>query len=123
MPPEAALPIDAAGRLGIRSPGGVDLSLEAHGSTLKVEVGTLGDLLRLRREVPRAAGSRPGLDAAAAASRLTDLECVVRLRRREIVRIGPGTRPNWLSRLLGLAPACIDWRGLLSSLIARDHSS
>jgi hypothetical protein len=123
MPPEATLPIDTAGRLAIRSPGGVDLFLEARGATLQVEVRTLGDLLRLRRDMPRAAGPKPQLAAAAAATRLADLECVVSLRRREIARIGPRTRPNWLGRLLGLTPARIDWRGLLTSLVVRDRSS
>ena len=119
MPPEATLPIDAAGRLAIRSPGGVKLSLEARGATLQVGVGTFRDLLRLRRDLPVAAGPASQFEAAASASRLADLNCVVHLRRQEIARLGPRTRPNWLDRLLGVAPARIRWRGLITSLVDR----
>ena len=119
MPPEATLPIDAAGRLAIRSPGGVDLSLEARNGTLQFEVGTLRDLVSLRRHLPGAPGSATNLEAAADATRLADLDCVVCLRRHEIARLGPRTQASWLDRLLGVAPARVHWRGLLTSLIDR----
>ena len=121
MRPEATLPIDTAGRLAIRSPGGVDLFLEARGARLQVDVGTLGDLLRLRRDMRGGPGIWSKVETAAVASRIADLDCVVRLRRREIGRIGPRTRPNWLGRLLGVAPVRIDWRALLTSLVVRDR--
>lgn len=119
MPPEATLPIDAAGRLAIRSPGGVKLSVEARGATLQIGVGTFRDLVRLRRDLPVAAGPTSQFEAAASAFRLADLNCVVHLRREEIARLGPRTRSNWLDRLLGVAPARIRWRGLISSLVDR----
>jgi hypothetical protein len=116
MPPEAALPIDAAGRLAVRSPGGVELCVEARGATLQVEVATVRELLRLRRDYAGLAGSDTDLGGAAKVARLTDLSCVVHLRRREIARLGPQTQPNWLGRMLGLTPARVDWRALLASL-------
>ena len=118
MPPEATLPIDAAGRLAIRSPGGVDLALEARGAVLRLEVRSWRDLVRLWRDAPR--GAAPGgLNVALDASRLADLDCEVHLRRHAIARLGPRIRPTPLSRLLRVAPVRVEWRGLLASLVDR----
>ena len=119
MPPESTLPIDATGRLAIRSPGGAGLDIEARGAVLRVQVGSGRDLFRLWRDASRAVTADSALQRAQRAARLTDVDCVVHLRRHAIARLGPQTRPNPLSRLFGVAPARIEWRGLFAGLIDR----
>jgi hypothetical protein len=102
--PDLRLPIDAVGRLDLRSPDGVALCVEAADATVLIDVASLADLRRLARDLPGRAGRREWLRRTAGVARCGGFEFALRVRRREVARLRAEGRGSWLATLLGMAP-------------------
>jgi hypothetical protein len=107
--------LDVGGDLRIETRAGT-LDVHARGTSLGLSLPSLRAGLALLGPRPAREARLHELDAML---RLTDLRMVVRLGTREIARLGPGTRPGVLSRLLGLGPLEVRAPRLLRAVAAR----
>jgi hypothetical protein len=97
------LPIDTDGHLRLEAPSGRILDLVAEGRVLRLEVPGRSELRAL---TPRAGAARSQLlHRVAGLLSAYDLTLRLESRGRPFFTLGAGVRPNWLSRLLGVAPA------------------
>ena len=100
--PEACRLIDAEGRLRLEAPSGRRLEFVAEGSALRLDVPTWTELSAL---VPQTRGTRSRLLRRAGVLLSTHgLTLRVESGGRTCFELGAAIRPNWLSRLLRLAP-------------------
>ena len=90
---------------------GVDLSVHATDRRLFVEVGSVGDALRVARRLPEDAVS----NRAVAELTRGDLTAEIRVRGRTVAVAGADARPGPLSRRLGVAPAEVRLAGIVGA--------
>ncbi|MEZ3164617.1 peptide ABC transporter ATP-binding protein [Halorubrum sp. RMP-47] len=90
---------------------GVDVSVHATERRLFLEVGSVGDALRVARRLPADAAS----DLAVRELRRGDLTAEVRVRGRTVAVAGADARPGPLSHRLGVAPAEVRLAGAVGA--------
>ena len=101
--PDLFLPVEAQGSLRLDAPNGRTLELIADGDTLELDVQRFRDIQSM---VPRSARLR-GQCTRALADTLSIYGLTLRVvsAGKSVFELGRKASPNWLARLLGLAPA------------------
>lgn len=103
--PEVFRPVDVEGELRLGTPSGDSLNLVADGETLRVDLPSWTDTHTV---LPRSfRGRRHSLRFVADVLTAYGVTLSVELAGRPVLRLGYGTVPSLLARLLGLAPAYI----------------
>lgn len=103
--PDGYRPVEALGTLSLDSPSGRSLNLVANGDELRLEVP---DLQEARAIMPRSFRCRRrALRFLAELFSTHGLIFTLESGGTPVFRFGHGVAPNWLARLLGLAPAHI----------------
>ncbi len=103
--PDISLPVEAQGHLRLDAPSGRTLDLVADGDTLRLDVESFEDI---RSMIPRSARLRGQSTRTLGAVLSTyGLTLNVVSAGKSVFEIGRQAEPNWLARLLGLAPARI----------------
>ena len=101
--PDIHLPVDARGELRLDAPTGRRLDIVADGDTVRVAIPGLREIVSL---APRT-GRRRSVRFLANALASCDLTLSMESAGKPVFQLGRNARPNWLARLLGLAPARI----------------
>lgn len=97
------------GSLRVDTPGGRSLGLTADGEHLRLKLSgrqDVRDLLRAHPAPHRALGPLSDLFAT------HGLTLILESAGRPVFRLGSNASPNWLARLLGLAPAQMSFAAL-----------
>jgi hypothetical protein len=102
--PESQRPVDVHGSLRVDTPSGRSLDLAADGHHLRVKLSGRQDARDLFRAFP---GRRRALGSLSEMFATHGLTLTLESAGRPVFRLGNSARPNWLARLLGLAPAQI----------------
>ena len=103
--PDISLPVEAQGHLRLDAPSGRTLDLVADGDTLRLDVESFKDV---RSMIPRSARLRgQSTRTLGTVLRTYGLTLKVVSAGKPVFEIGRKAEPNWLARLLGLAPARI----------------
>lgn len=100
---EVTSSLETLGHLRLEAPSGRTLNLVAEGSVLRLDVPGWPELRAL---MPRTGAARSQmLRRVAGVLSASGLTLRLESRGRPFVTLGSGVRSNWLSRLLGIAPA------------------
>ena len=103
--PDLHLPIEAQGTLRLEAPTGRSFELKADGARVSAELPGWSEL---HSAVPRSFRARTRLIRTfAKLLSINGLTMSLQTNGRPVFELGCGTKPNWLSRLLGLAPAYV----------------
>ena len=103
--PDSLLPVEVQGTLRLDTPGGQALALVADGDVLRL---ALPGWREARSLMPRSFRERrQALHAIARTLSLYGLSLSLEFRGQPVIGLGHQTRPSWLARILGLAPAHI----------------
>lgn len=102
--PDSLRRIDVHGTLRVDTPGGRSLDLAADGGHLRLELSGRQDARDLFRGFP---GRRRALHSLARLFAIHGLTLTMESAGRPVFLLGSHAKPNWLARLLGLAPAQI----------------
>lgn len=101
--PEVFRPVDAWGTLRIDTPGGRPLELVAEGQVIGLELPVWQDI---RAALPRSfRARRRTVRLFANVFSTHGLTLSLESNGESVFRLGYNTSPNWIARLLGLAPA------------------
>lgn len=112
--PDTNLPIEAQGHLRLEAPTGRTVMLFAEGDVLRLELKGWSEAKSL---APRSgAARRQATRALARALSACGLTLHVEAAGSAVCQIGHGVRPNWIARLLRLAPARVPLSALGLSL-------
>ncbi len=102
--PDIFLPLEANGQLRLDAPTGRSLDLVADGQTLRLDIPGLQELRTMSMPFQSRARTVRVVAAVLASHGLT---LVMESAGKSVLLVGSSVRPNWLARLLGLAPARI----------------
>jgi hypothetical protein len=102
--PEACRPVDVWGALALGTPDGRDLNLTADGDHIRLKLSGWRDARALFRGLPR---RRRNLRRLANLFTTHGLTFTLESAGEPVFKLGSDNAPNWLARLLGLAPAYI----------------
>jgi hypothetical protein len=97
------------GSLHVDTPGGRSLDLAAEGEHLRLTLSGRREAWEVFRAFP---GRGRALASIAEVFATHGLTLVAESAGRPVFRLGSDARPNWLARLLGLAPAEIPFSAL-----------
>ncbi len=115
--PDIALPVDAVGSLRVDTPGGQRIDVVADGSRVRVEAPHWKELRQLG---PRSVlARRRAVVRATRALEILGLYAEIDVAQRHALRLGAGTRPSLVARLLGLGRVSIPLASIVSLLRAR----
>ncbi len=109
--------IDVVGELDLSSPDGVAFGIRGRGAAVELVASSFRDLLVVRKSLGRNP-FRPWAVSAQKLVRYGDITVRVVVGSAEVIRLSPHSRGNWLSAVLGVAPAEVRIGGLVRSLVA-----
>ena len=108
--PEPTLPIEAHGIVRLESPTGRSFDLVADGAAMNADLPGWSDI---RSAIPSTFRARSrSIHALAGILSTTGLTLILNAGGVPVFKIGRGIKPNWLSRLLRLAPAYVSLSAL-----------
>lgn len=114
------VPLNVFAQLSVLSDRGETISVSAEDNLVIVDLPDFWTSRALvKRQFPNRANRETSIDQLHNGLKQTDLSVEFRVARRLVARLNPQSRPNLLSRLLGVAPVELLPIPLLLSMLQR----